>query len=634
MEIFPQREKRRNTLKGRYHIVSYGCQMNKSDSERIAAALEKKGYKPAPQIDGADLIIVNMCSVRQPAVDRVYGLCLKLKKLKTKNSKLKTVLTGCVLKKDKIKFKEAFDQIWEKPKKTACPSQFIPISGGCNNFCSYCVVPYTRGPLVCRPYQAILKEVKKSIKKGVKEIWLLGQNVNRYNFNKINFAKLLKMVNDVPGDFSIRFASPHPADFTDELISAMEKCQKVAKYLNLPVQSGDNFILKKMNRPYTVEQYKKLVKRIREKMPAINLSTDAIVGFPGETGKRFENTANLFKETRFDLAYVAKYSARPGTAAFKMKDDVPLKEKKKREKILQEIIVKNKKKLIVVAGPTASGKSELAVKLAKKFKGEIVSADSRQVYKGMDIGTAKISKKEMKGISHHLLSIASPKQRFNVVQYRKLALKAISRIFEKGRIPILCGGTGFYIQAVIDGILIPKVAPDWKLRKKLEKKPAKELYGILKKLDPQRAKTIEKENPRRLIRAIEIAEKIGQVPALNKNPLPYKVLIIGIKKPDKELKKSIKARILKRLKKGMIAEVKRLKKSGLSWKRLEDFGLEYRWIARYLQNKVSFEEMVQRLQKETEHYAKRQLTWFKKEKRIHWMKNYKEAEKSTKEFLE
>ena len=291
-----------------------------------------------------------------------------------------------------------------------------------------------------------------------------------------------------------------------------------------------------------------------------------------------------------------------------------------------------KKKLIVILGPTASGKSELAVKIAKTFNGEVISADSRQVYKGMDIGTGKITKKEMEGIPHHLLDVASPKRKFTVAQYQKLALKAINKIFRKGKIPILCGGTGFYIQAVVDGIVIPEVPPDWKLRKKLEKKSVKELYQILKKLDPKRAKTIEKENSRRLIRAIEIARKIGQVPALKKKPLPYPVLMLGIIKEKKGLSSLIKKRLLKRLKRGMIAEVKRLKNSGLSWKRLEEFGLEYRWVARYLQKKISYQEMLEKLQKDIEHFAKRQMTWFKRDKRIHWIKNYQEAEKLTKKF--
>ena len=334
------------------------------------------------------------------------------------------------------------------------------------------------------------------------------------------------------------------------------------------------------------------------------------------------------------------------------------------------------KKLIVILGPTASGKSELAIKLAKKlapyqtedsgagFNGEIISADSRQVYKGMDIGTGKVTpdtnpalyvasnyfsmprerdstgqakKKDIftyKGIPHYCIDVASPKRRFTVVQYRKLALKAINKIHKKGKIPILCGGTGFYIQAVVDGIVIPEVPPDWKLRKKLEKKLVEELYKILKKLDPKRAKTIEKKNKRRLIRALEIVIKTKKpVPGLKKNPLPYPVLMLGIKKEKKELKKLIKKRFLKWLKIGLIAEVKKLRKSGLSWKKIEDFGIHYRVIAQYLQRKLNYQEMIAKSLKELVDYVRRQMTWFKCDKRIHWVKNYQEAKKLIKKFL-
>ena len=339
----------------KYHIITFGCQMNKSDSERISAKLEHKGYKPSSKINEADLVVVNMCSVRQSAVDRIFGLTQKFAESKIKNKKLKIILTGCILKKDKRKLREIFDDVRMQPWLSSyakSKSKYIPISNGCNNFCTYCVVPHTRGPLVCRGYKEILKEVKDAIKGRVKEIWLLGQNVNSYlsyyhcdrNAIKITFSKLLEMVNDMPGKFQIRFTSPNPADFTDELIEVMAKSEKVAKFLNLPVQSGDDKILKRMNRRYTVKQYKNLVKKIREKIPDINLSTDAIVGFPGETKKQFENTVKLFREIQFNIAYISKYSPRPGTAAFQLKDSVPIKEKKHRERILMELISKKEDK--------------------------------------------------------------------------------------------------------------------------------------------------------------------------------------------------------------------------------------------------------------------------------------------------
>lgn len=291
--------------------------------------------------------------------------------------------------------------------------------------------------------------------------------------------------------------------------------------------------------------------------------------------------------------------------------------------------------LIVILGPTASGKSELAVRLAKKFNGEVVSADSRQIYKGMDIGTGKITEKEMQGIPHYLLDVASPKRKFTATQYRKLALLAIKKILGKGKIPFLCGGTAFYISAVVDGIMIPEVKPDWELRKKLEKKSLRELFETLKKIDPRRTKTIDKFNPRRLIRALEIVLKTKRpIPEFQTNPLLRPTLFLGIEKERKKINLLIKKRLLKRLRESrMMVEVKKLRKSGLSWKRLEGFGLEYRWISRYLQNKISYQEMIERLQKDIEHFAKRQMTWWKTDKRIRWIKNGKEAEELTKNFL-
>jgi tRNA-2-methylthio-N6-dimethylallyladenosine synthase len=359
----------------RYYLLTFGCQMNQSDSERIERFLKDIGYQSASNIDEADLVIINMCSVRQSAVNRVYGRIRKIRELKEKKRNLKTLITGCVLKTDLNKLKKDFDYIlsirslpyWKeilenKPKFVYFPafnkqklgieyletmacyqnkfSAFVPISTGCNEFCSYCVVPYTRGPLVSRPPQQILKEVRSLVKEGFKEIWLLGQNVNSYQFKKTNFAQLLRKINKIPGKFWISFTSSHPKDFSDEIIQAIAECEKINKYISLPVQSGDDEILKKMNRPYTVKQYKQLVKKIRKAIPGVAISTDIIVGFPGETKKHFQNTKKLFKELEFDMAYIAEYSPRPGTAASKLEDDVPPKEKQRRREELTEILKK------------------------------------------------------------------------------------------------------------------------------------------------------------------------------------------------------------------------------------------------------------------------------------------------------
>jgi len=633
--------------------------MNISDSERIAAFLEKKGYKPALKEIAADLIVINMCSIRQSAVDRIYGKIRNLAKLRIKKPGLKIVLTGCILKKDRKKFKNLFSEIWDKKNNyldvlPACQNKsaaYIPISNGCNNACTYCVVPFTRGALACRSHKKILAEAKKAAKQGFKEIWLLGQNVNDYNSpvqKSIDFPKLLKLVSDIPGDFKIKFTSPNPKNFSLELIELMAESNKIAHYLNLPFQSGDDKILKKMNRGYRVQQYKDLVKKIKERIPDIFFSTDVIVGFPGETKRQFQNTVKLFKEVGFDMAYISQFSSRPGTAASKMENNVSNEEKQKRWEVLNRIIVKkikerrrNKaKKLIVVLGPTASGKSDLAVNLAKKFGGGVVSADSRQVYRGMNIGTGKITKKEMQGVPHYLLDVTSPKRRFAVVQYRNLALKAINKILRKGKVPILCGGTGFYIQAVIDGIILPKIKPDWLLRSILNKLSTEELFKKLRKLDPRRAKTIDKKNKRRLIRALEIVLKTGKpVPLPHLRPWgfggqAYPVLMIGIKKEKNELDKLIEKRFFKWLEQGFLKEVQKLKRDDLSTKRIEEFGINYRTAIQYLEGKINDEEFIKNSLKELKDYARRQMTWFKRDSRINWVKNQKEAEKLTKKFLQ
>lgn len=294
-------------------------------------------------------------------------------------------------------------------------------------------------------------------------------------------------------------------------------------------------------------------------------------------------------------------------------------------------------KIIVILGQTAVGKSDLGVALAKKFNGEIISADSRQVYKGLDIGSGKITKKEMKGVKHHLLDVANPKRQFSVAQYKKLAEKTILEIHNKNvqssalhTLPIVVGGTGFYIQAVVDGLVLPEVRPNAKLRKELERKTPKELFEILKKLDSTRAKDIEKDNPRRLIRAIEVAKALGKVPKLKKNG-KYEVLQIGLKLSDEKLKENISKRLFARMKKGMVKEVEKLHSQGLSWKRLEALGLEYRCLAQFLQKKINKKEMLEKLETETWHFAKRQMRWFKRDPRIKWYKP-SEIEKISKEI--
>ncbi|NCF75552.1 MAG: MiaB/RimO family radical SAM methylthiotransferase [Xanthomonadaceae bacterium] len=308
----------------KYFIKTYGCQMNQSDSERIATVLDNLKNKEVSEIEDADLVIFNLCSVRQTAIDRIFGQLNK-----KKNKKQKIFLTGCILASDKKKFAKKVDLIFDireikklknfllkkkfaknkkfkqardenfdfsylkiKPKYKFKDKAFVPIMTGCNNFCSYCVVPYTRGKEYSRPLGDIIKEVKNLINNGCKEIILLGQNVNSYNskfsiFNfqfsinfqfsnssMINFANLLRIINSIEGDFKISFLTNHPKDMNNDLIDAIAKCDKVVKHIHLPFQSGDDEILEKMNRHYTQKDYLNLIKKIRKKIPEIKFSTD------------------------------------------------------------------------------------------------------------------------------------------------------------------------------------------------------------------------------------------------------------------------------------------------------------------------------------------------------------------------
>lgn len=378
----------------KYYIKTFGCQMNHSDSERIAGFLESQNLSPAKEIKEADIVVFNTCGVRQMAEDRVYG---QIHNLRFKNKDLGfkiIILTGCLAnRKDirkrlaskvdlftdiknfqentkkflKSKFvnyksskKECLNNYLSvKPKYISKHTAYIPIMTGCNNFCSYCVVPYARGREVSRSAAEVIKEVKSLIKNGYKEIILLGQNVNsyksqitnsktqtKYKTQELNFSKLLKLINSIPGNFWISFVSNHPKDFSNELIETMTKCRKVCEYVHLPLQSGDNKILQKMNRKYTQECYLRLVEKIRKAFTKnkpkklYSITSDIIVGFPGENKKQLLESAKVMKKAKFDMVYFGQFSRRPETAAWKMKDNVSRLEKSSREKYLNEILKK------------------------------------------------------------------------------------------------------------------------------------------------------------------------------------------------------------------------------------------------------------------------------------------------------
>ena len=681
----------------KYHIITFGCQMNLSDSERIATIIEEMGYEKISQIKGADLIVLNMCSVKQSAVDRVYGLIPQLRR-----SKAKIIATGCILEADKKKLRDYVQVIDKKdlskksflkviPQYSSNIQAYVPISEGCNNFCTYCAVPFTRGRLISRDYKDIIKEIKLLEKKGYKEIWLLGENVNQYNFKGVSFSDLIKKIDQIEGDFWIKFTSPNPKDFSKSMIDSFSKSLKFSPYLNLPLQSGDDQILKKMNRPYTGEKYLKLVKEIRKSFKKnrkglekeISISTDIIVGFPTETKKQFNNTKKIFSEVGFDMAYISQYSPRPQSLAFNdMPDDVSKKEKKRREEAINEVLKKtalkqNKKfkneivdvlvlekdgeyfngrtrqnkairfksnknllgsfvkvkvkkvtswnlegeivkpKLIIISGPTSSGKTDLSIKLAKKFNGEIVSADSRLVYKGMDIGTAK--PKDFKGIPHHMIDIVNPDDDFNVAIYKEKAVKIIDSIIERGKQPFLVGGTGLYIKSITDNLSFPKIENNKKLRDDLEKKSLEELFLIYQGIDEEGSKKIDIKNKRRLIRAIEVSTTLKEsFFKERKEEELYDVVHLGIKISNDKLKERIEKRVNQMIRNGLEKEVRKLyKKYGSEIPSLRTIG--YQEWKEYFDKKITLKELKEKIVLNTFKFSKRQLTWFKKDKRIKWI---------------
>lgn len=272
----------------------------------------------------------------------------------------------------------------------------------------------------------------------------------------------------------------------------------------------------------------------------------------------------------------------------------------------------NKPKIHVVCGPTSSGKSDYAVELAKKCSGEVISADSRQVYIGMDLGTGKITKEEMDGIPHHLLDIKKPNEDFSVEEFQRLAFEKIEDILSRGKMPILCGGTGFYIQSVTDNVIFQEIKPNKALRAGLEEKSIEELKEILSKIPKEEGVKVDTENKRRLIRAIEIGRHMGTLACIKRGEQKYDFEFTYLDFPDEVLKERINQRLEKRLKAGMVDEVKRLHEEGVTWAKLESFGLEYKYIAQFLQGKIDEDTMKEEIKIKSRQYAKRQRTWFKR----------------------
>jgi tRNA-2-methylthio-N6-dimethylallyladenosine synthase len=350
----------------RYFIWTIGCQMNKAESQRIAGYLDSVGYQTASSLFDADLVVLNTCVIRQSAENKVLGTLSLLKGLKNKDPNLQILVTGCLVDSDTQELKRRFPHVdllfksgdypeliaWserqgvfadeEASPSTACsPCALIPIIQGCNNFCSYCIVPYRRGREVSRPLGEIVCEVAELVRRGAKEVTLLGQNVDSYGHDlrgHPDLAYLLNELSSIDNLIRIRFLTNHPKDVSLKLIDTVASLDKVCEHLELPVQAGDDDILRAMRRGYAMDRYRELVHTIRREVPQVSLSTDMIVGFPGETEEQFEHTLSLVKEMRFDVIHVAAYSPRSGTIAWReYQDNIPSDAKKERLNKIEEL---------------------------------------------------------------------------------------------------------------------------------------------------------------------------------------------------------------------------------------------------------------------------------------------------------
>lgn len=364
----------------KFHIVTYGCQMNVHESEKIAGILSEMGYVNTDKIENADVVVFNTCCIRENAENHAFGNIGMLKKLKSANKNMIIAVGGCLTQQMgkagvlhekfpyvdiifgthnlhklkeyieiKCKSKKAVIEIEEdsglvceedKPLRTSYPNAWVNITYGCNNFCSYCIVPYVRGRERSRSSEKIIEEVKGLINEGYKEITLLGQNVNSYNngSNDLSFVELLEKIANLDGKFRLRFMTSHPKDFSEELVNVIARNPKICKCIHLPVQSGSNSVLKAMNRKYTVEDYLKKIDILKKYVPDCAVTTDLIVGFPGESEEDFDDTLKLVERVGYSSAFTFVYSKRAGTVAEKMPNQVPEEISKRRVIKLVDVV--------------------------------------------------------------------------------------------------------------------------------------------------------------------------------------------------------------------------------------------------------------------------------------------------------
>ena len=700
--------------KGVFYVHTLGCQMNVHDSERIAGVLEADGYVPATEEQylnhDIDLIVMNTCAVRENAAERMYGTIGLWAELKRERPNLQIAVGGCMAQLDREKIAkkapwvdavfgtknigslpqlldqariEGHAQVKVQEELNYFPSQlptdraskvssWVAISVGCNNTCTFCIVPTTRGKEHDRRPGDILAEIRQCVDEGAKEVTLLGQNVNSFGYgigDRFAFSKLLRACGEIDGLERVRFTSPHPAAFTDDVIAAMAETPNVMHQLHFPLQSGSDRILRAMRRSYRSAKFLDILRKIREAMPDAQISTDIIVGFPGETEEDFQETLRVVEEARFASAFTFIYSPRPGTPAAEM-EQVPhdvVQDRFERLVALQERITEENlktfegrdvevmvtgasgkkdaathrvtgrektgvlvhvgetRKVVSIVGPTASGKTGLGIAIAKALEAkgeqaEIVNADAYQMYKGMDIGTAKASPEEQAEVRHHLIDIIEPDDAMSVARFQEIARAKIAELQAREVRPILVGGSGLYARAAIDDISFPGTDPE--VRKRLEEREKVEgagaLFDELKTKDPEAAARMDPHNPRRTIRALEVIEVTGRPYSAS---LPhYRYVIptvqIGLDLPREELDRRIDIRTKQMLENGFVEEVERIRpRLGITAGK----ALGYQQVVDYLDGLCDLNDTFMSIAQKTKRLARKQMGWFGRDPRIHWL---------------
>ena len=647
--------------KGVFHIHTLGCQMNVHDSERIAGVLEANGYVPATEDqindNDLDLLVLNTCAVRENAAERMYGTIGRFNRVKLVRPNLQIAVGGCMAQLDRKKIADTApwvsavfgtkniedlpklldqnratgkaqvqvtEQLRQFPSQLPAArasriSSWVAISVGCNNTCTFCIVPTTRGKEKDRRPGDILDEIRQCVADGAKEVTLLGQNVNSFGYgigDRYAFSKLLRACGTIDGLERVRFTSPHPAAFTDDVIAAMAETPNIMHQLHFPLQSGSDRILRAMRRSYRSAKFLDILGRIRAAMPDAQISTDIIVGFPGETEEDFQQTMDVVRQARFSSAFTFIYSPRPGTPAAAM-EQIPrdvVQDRFDRLVALQEQITEEN--LATFEGRDVE--VMITGKLGKK------DTDTHRVTgrekTGVDIGTAKPTAEEQAAVPHHLIDIIDPEDTMSVARFQQLARETIADLQSRGIRPILVGGSGLYARAAIDDITFPGTDPD--VRTRLEEREKTEgagaLFDELRAKDPEAAARMDPRNPRRTIRALEVIELTGKPYSAS---LPrYRYVIpsvqIGLDLDRPDLDHRIDLRTKQMYDDGFIEEVERLRPHlGATAVR----ALGYQQIIDLLDGIWDVNDAFADIAQKTKRLARKQMGWFGRDPRIHWL---------------